>query len=252
MTIEEGEVPNGIIIPDYYMLDDYKTSNGIYRHSRTRDVIKWEDKIEVAFWRGSSTGDVVRGDMSIEEIIKRNDRFKLASESMKHPDLIDARICRYLQIEGDLSKIYDHFGIANHVPHGDLIKYKYLINVDGNGCSWLRLPYIMYTGSVLFKQETKKKQWFYKHMIPYVHYVPVKKDFSDLAEKIVWAKNNDQLCKNISLNARKFFDDHLTRFHMYEFLINTIRIYSLNFDYEIKPEGKVFGQGAYYQGLDKF
>jgi hypothetical protein len=36
---------------------------------------------------------------------------------------------------------------------------------------------------------------------PYVHYIPLKDDFSDLNEIIEWSKNNDEMCKQISINA---------------------------------------------------
>jgi hypothetical protein len=36
---------------------------------------------------------------------------------------------------------------------------------------------------------------------PYVHYVPLKDDFSDLNEILEWCRNNDDTCKQISENA---------------------------------------------------
>ena len=66
----------------------------------------------------------------------------------------------------------------------DHIKYKYLISIDGNTCAWQRVPWIMLSGSVLLLVETDMEEWFYADMIPYFHYVPIKKDFSDLLEQI--------------------------------------------------------------------
>ena len=45
---------------------------------------------------------------------------------------------------------------------------------------------------------------FYSDLKPWVHYVPVKADLSDLIEKIRWAKNNDDKAKKIVNNAQKF------------------------------------------------
>lgn len=39
--------------------------------------------------------------------------------------------------------------------------------------------------------ETDIEEWFYKDLIPYKHYVPIKKDFSNLLEQIEWLKAND-------------------------------------------------------------
>jgi hypothetical protein len=37
---------------------------------------------------------------------------------------------------------------------------------------------------------------------PYVHYVPIKSDFSDLKSKILWCQKNDNFCQKIAENAR--------------------------------------------------
>ena len=41
---------------------------------------------------------------------------------------------------------------------------------------------------------------------PFVHYVPLLDDFSDFKEKIEWANNNQDKCKEISANATKFIE----------------------------------------------
>ena len=41
-------------------------------------------------------------------------------------------------------------------------------------------------------------------MKPYKHYVPLKKDFSDLDEIMNWCLKNDKKCKEIAFNSRLF------------------------------------------------
>jgi len=41
---------------------------------------------------------------------------------------------------------------------------------------------------------------------PWVHYIPVKNDQSDLFEKIEWLKANDLAAKQIALNGRALFN----------------------------------------------
>ena len=43
---------------------------------------------------------------------------------------------------------------------------------------------IMLSGSVPFKYDTKFKSYFDAGLEPYVHFIPVKKDFSDLISQI--------------------------------------------------------------------
>lgn len=72
-----------------------------------------------------------------------------------------------------------------------------------------RLPYLLAGGSLLFKQESKYYEHFYNQLVPYIHYVPVKIDLSDLVEKIKWAINNDDKAEEISRNGQKYANAHL-------------------------------------------
>ena len=44
------------------------------------------------------------------------------------------------------------------------MKYKYLLSVDGFTAVWGRVPWIMFSNSVLVKAETGKVEWFYDEM----------------------------------------------------------------------------------------
>lgn len=55
-----------------------------------------------------------------------------------------------------------------------------------------RFPYLLAGDSLIFKQESIYNEHFYAALIPWKHFIPVKKDLSDLLEKLEWAKNNDQ------------------------------------------------------------
>ena len=69
-------------------------------------------------------------------------------------------------------------------------QHKYQINIDGTVAAY-RLPYLMAGDSVVLKQDSPFYEHFYKDMKPYEHYIPFKRDLSDLMEKIQWAKDND-------------------------------------------------------------
>ena len=53
------------------------------------------------------------------------------------------------------------------------------------------MPYLMGGRSVILKQDSPYYEHFYKDLKPYEHYIPVKRDLSDLEEKIIWAREND-------------------------------------------------------------
>lgn len=61
----------------------------------------------------------------------------------------------------------------------------------------------------MFKQESNYYEFFYKDLIPGLHYVSVKSDLSDLVDKIMWAKEHDQDGLKIVKSARQFARDNL-------------------------------------------
>jgi hypothetical protein len=53
--------------------------------------------------------------------------------------------------------------------------------------------------------------WYSRLLKPYEHYVPIKKDLSDLEKQINWCKENDNKCKEIIKNAHELVEKYLTK-----------------------------------------
>ena len=65
---------------------------------------------------------------------------------------------------------------------------RYNVVVDGNAAPD-RLAATFCHGSVALKM-TLFTEWYYFHLRPFVHYVPIRLDYSDLAAQLDWAKEN--------------------------------------------------------------
>lgn len=89
-----------------------------------------------------------------------------------------------------------------------------------------RLPYLLAGGSLLFKQDSKYYEHFYNQLLPYVHYIPVKIDLSDLVEKIHWAIANDAKAKEIAKNGQIFANNHLLPKDVYCYYANLLQAFS--------------------------
>ena len=71
----------------------------------------------------------------------------------------------------------------NHWDHKELcdeIDYKYLIAIDGWVSGWFRGPSVLQSNSVPLVVKTSFTPLFFEQWVPYVHYVPVEQDLSDL------------------------------------------------------------------------
>jgi hypothetical protein len=72
------------------------------------------------------------------------------------------------------------FGDDNYKLLCEDLDYKYLIAIDGWASGWFRGPSILQSNSVPIVVESSFTPLLFNEWIPYVHYVPVKKDLSNL------------------------------------------------------------------------
>lgn len=192
-----------LLIPDFKALVGYNTLR--QRMTEGGKKYPWDKKKPQAFWRGATTGGYLT--------LANWDQFartKLVLLSLKHPQEVDARINKFVQCDPAVPELLQAKGMrGNTVDQMDHLKYKYLIDVDGNTCTFERCFWELLSNSLLFKQETPNIQWYYGALKPFEHYVPVKEDLSDLLEKLAWAKAHDAEAQQIAENATAFVKQNL-------------------------------------------
>ena len=71
-----------------------------------------------------------------------------------------------------------------HVTLEDHTKYKYLIDCSGQGFSG-RVKILMHTHRLLFLLDRKYWDWLTMDIQPWIHYVPVNEDASDIIDNKV-------------------------------------------------------------------
>lgn len=94
-----------------------------------------------------------------------------------------------------------------------LFQYKYQINIDGTVAAY-RFPYLLAGGGLVLKQDSPYYEHFYHQLKPWEHYVPVKRDLSDLKDRVLWAQEHDDEAYKIAQNARKFANENLLPHHI--------------------------------------
>lgn len=111
----------------------------------------------------------------------------------ENPQLLDAGIAGYFFFQEKEKEL----GKAKLMGFFDFFKYKYQVNVDGTVAVY-RYPYLMLGDSLVLKQDLPYYEHFYVALGPWKHYVPIKRNLSDLLEKVKWAKENDEEAKKIT------------------------------------------------------
>ncbi|XP_068170259.1 protein O-glucosyltransferase 3 [Antennarius striatus] len=166
----------------------------------------WVNKTEKAFFRGRDS---------------REERLHLVSLSKKNPELLDAGITAWFFFR-DREK---HFGKVPLVGFFDFFKYKYQVNVDGTVAAY-RFPYLMLGSSLVLKQDSQYYEHFYGHLKAGTHYLPVRRNLSDLLEKIRWAKENDAEAQKMSRLGQMLARELLQPSRLYCYYYRVLHTYS--------------------------
>jgi hypothetical protein len=82
-------------------------------------------------------------------------------------------------------------------------RFKAIVVIDGNSLAD-RFPLQLASNSVIFKQESSHIEFWYHDAIPGKHYISIKRDLSDLEEKLEVVLSNDTLMQEIVQAANQF------------------------------------------------
>lgn len=97
-----------------------------------------------------------------------------------------------------------------YVSLPDHAAYSMLLDIRGSGYSG-RLKLLMHAGRPLFLVERPFKEFFFKHLRPFEHYMPVRTDLSDLAHRVEEVRGHPGLAQRLGQGAASFAAQYLTR-----------------------------------------
>jgi len=85
------------------------------------------------------------------------------------------------------------------------LNYKYQIDIDGFSSSWVGFFLKLLSGSPVLKVKSEfgYRQWYYRRLIPWVNYVPVATDLSDLVANVTILRSNAVLAESIGKMGRE-------------------------------------------------
>ncbi|XJO74943.1 hypothetical protein BDV3_005693 [Batrachochytrium dendrobatidis] len=191
-----------IVIPSVYYYDIYAGGQS------QADKYPWKSRTEKAYWRGSTTG----GSNSHGKWHNYH-RIRLARLAVQNSNILDVALSDTTQcLEQDCIDIRNEFKVAGKEPFDKIYTYKYALDVDGNTFSG-RFFRLLESEALVFKM-TIFNEYFEKWIVPWEHYIPIEVDFSDLKQKIEWAKNNDDRARRIAENGRRFAERILNKSQM--------------------------------------
>jgi hypothetical protein len=178
----------------YLPLDDDFFNYGInnYFYPDNFPLDHWVKRNSNLCWRGSCSG--IGGSQSL--------RARFVEAIHKYSNNQNVKLStQWLERWHDGNTIPGYY-FADRLHYTEFFNYKIFFIVDG-ACIASNHMYGFATGAVPFLL-SNANCWFSHLILPYVHYIPVNYDLSNLIEQIEWVKNNDDKAKIIANNASQF------------------------------------------------
>lgn len=201
-----------ILIPDFEALSG--NANIMMEVGQGNQHYPWERKINRAIFRGSTTG----GEFNCDNFLEFP-RSKAVSLSLQYPQLVDARFAGYYP--PSLESCFPNYFSAG-VSVLNQIRYKYQLLIDGNSCAYSRAYWQFFSNCVILKQDSNNIQWYYGAIQPYIHYIPVNSDMSNLIEVIQRTMAHDEEAQMISNQAQEFAKSHLKHEQILEYIYHLL------------------------------
>ena len=175
----QNSVANVIDVPDryYFYLNRYNEYRSLH------NFVPFNTKINKIVFAGQLKG--TKYNFTTRRDIEMSQREYFYSDAVPKEDYIIAP--KYMEIT-------------------DMIGYKYLLDIDGNAGSWDSTAWKLNSGSVILKVESCWRQWFHNDYIPWVHYVPIKDDFSNIKEQYEWCESHQNECEVMIKNCKLLFE----------------------------------------------
>jgi len=216
-------------------------------HQRLRDGLAWERRSSDAMWRGAPNGlQWTVNDWRMQQRSKLVREFgtkpgfdvgfvqgiHARSENIQisHPG--DASVMRVasrnqifppgyplaLDPQEAVNEMNREWVKKAQIGKNDHPKWRYLLHVDGQTASW-GLAHKLNSGSVVLWVESARKhrEYYYALLTPWVHYVPVAPDLSDLDSIRAWldTAEGDARARQMARNAAQLFDTRLRQSDLY-------------------------------------
>ena len=183
---------------------------GTLGEARTADI-PWKDKKLGTLWRGFMTGSMIDGPETTElEQCLSNARCRFVYETnlQRNSSLIDAALIgMYPTYKGGITCNGITLVAANRSSLQELQQYKVVVALEGNDVS-SALKWNLMSNSVILMPPPTRTSWAMEELLePWVHYIPIHTNLSNLEEMIRWVGDNDNFARRISERATLFLYD---------------------------------------------
>lgn len=189
------------LVPDFYFFRE--TGYHALRQQFSENSVPWPERSTELVWRGKPSGVGVFSCSPSQKdnaLVRQRLRMALHARDTK----LDFR---FASTKSPLeAKLLSAEGLmADRVELETWANRKFAVDIDGFSNAWDNFFHRLLLGNCILKVDSQMgfRQWYYDKLKPYQHYVPVKKDLSNLREQIDWALSHDAEAEAIAAAGQK-------------------------------------------------
>ena len=173
--------PSAVLLPEAHYLMQHHYGP-LFDAIRT-GACPWQDKVAEAIFCGGDHGETLN-------------YFPPLVAGRPHPR-------KYLAFLAQETSLPLQVHLGGRVPQQEQMRYKYIMDVDGYARTWDAWAWKMFSGSTVLSMASPWVSFFTQLFEAWTHYVPIANDFSDLADKLEWCRDNDLTCQRIAQQAQQ-------------------------------------------------
>jgi len=255
-----SNVTIGVSIRDMEIRDKYNclgssARNGAFTMTNFQDIeiqvmnsektsfvhahVSWEDRRTIPVFRGrlyyNKSQKNIKNLEKCPHVKELGPRAKAAYFSSDHPELLDATVstkkhpCFFKNATNGMDRIFRWGAYKNDKslspsyiePEDYYSKYQTSVVLGGIGAAFRTARHLS-AGQAVVLQDFQYEEWYFSLMTPYEHYIPLKRDLSDLKEVMEWVREHPSEVKKIAEKGKQFYWDYLsfeqTENHWFELL----------------------------------
>ena len=195
-------------------------SDHFYEADKIWDTTPWNTKKSILIWRGSSSG---QRRTVIEQYIDYNNddgtilpyhhrQQQQQQQQQQHYSIpIDVAFSEILKVHQNKFQHHpDEYYVRDALSVSQLLQYKYLLVLEGWGLA-SNLKWMLYSNSLVFMAIPTKVSWAMEEkLVPWVHYIPLYENYTNLSEQLAWAQTHDEECYQMVLYSRHYIERLVT------------------------------------------
>jgi hypothetical protein len=176
----------------------------------------WHEKINMAVYRGALTGmnkaSMNRKKSKSSEVVEIQwcTEVPRCNLVLQHgtSQYVNAKLVPYKSDIDRVSPVLNNVTmIGGSMNFYEMLQYKAIIMLEGNDVS-SGLKWALFSNSVVLMPQPTCTSWAMEELLqPYVHYIPLYDNLTNVEEQVQWMIDHDDIAEQIAINGRLWMTD---------------------------------------------